>query len=119
VQVRGRFRDPTTMVELGLDGRNVDFVVGDDGWGRPDATHLSNLANVPLCPDNNPVRDNEGAPTLLEISVADQHGRSVTTSLMVVPTCVASDPAIHALCVCECDHLPPSGRFCASPDGGL
>lgn len=120
VQFRGRFRDPTTMFELGFDGRNADLTVGADGWGRPDATHLSNLANIPLCPDNDPVRDNVGTAALLEINVADQHGHSVTASLSVAPTCVASDSAMNALCVCECSHLPASGRHCASgPDGGL
>ena len=120
VQFRGRFRDPTTMAELGFDGRNADLVVGADGWGRPDVTHLSNLANIPLCPDNDPVRDNQGTPALLEIQIADQKGHSVTASLMVVPTCTSTDPAMQALCKCECDHLPASGRMCAMlPDGGL
>jgi hypothetical protein len=119
VQFRGRFRDPTTMVELGFDGRNADLVVGDDGWGRPDATHLSNLANIPLCPDNDPVRNNQGTPALLEIQVTDQHGHTVTPSLTVVPTCASSDPAMNALCVCECNHLPASGRTCAMTDGGF
>ena len=83
-------------------------------------THLSNLANIPLCPDNDPVRDNQGTPALLEIQIADQKGHSVTASLMVVPTCTSTDPAMQALCKCECDHLPASGRMCAMlPDGGL
>jgi hypothetical protein len=119
VQFRGRFRDPTTMVELGFDGRNADLVVGDDGWGRPDATQLSNLANIPLCPDNDPMRDNQGVPALLEIQVADQHGHTTTASLSVVPTCAAMDPAMKALCVCECNHLPASGRMCAMLDAGF
>jgi hypothetical protein len=120
VQFRGRFRDPTTMVELGFDGRNADLVVGADGWGRPDVTQLSNLANIPLCPDNDPVRDNQGTPALLEVQVTDQKGHSVTASLQVVPTCTASDPAMRALCMCECDHLPASGRMCTTlNDGGL
>ncbi len=119
VQFRGRFRDPTTMVELGFDGRNADLVVGADGWGRPDVTHLSNLANIPLCPDNDPVRDNQGTPALLEMAIADQHGHSVTQTLQVIPTCTAADPAMLALCVCECNHLPPGGRMCALPDLGM
>lgn len=117
VQLQGRFRDPTTMVELGFDGRNVDLIAGADGWGRPDVTELANLANVPLCPDNDPVRDNVGVPALLEMRVADQHGHSVTVSQTVTPTCTVADPAMRALCNCECAHVPPSGRMC-SPDGG-
>lgn len=119
VQFRGRFRDPTTMAELGFDGRNTDLVVGADGWGRPDVSHLSNLANIPLCPDNDPTRDNQGVPALLEMQVTDQHGHTVTQSVSVVPTCASPDATMRALCVCECDHLPPGGRMCASPDGGL
>jgi hypothetical protein len=118
VQFRGRYRDPTTMVELAFDGRDADLVVGADGWGRPDATQLSNLTNIPLCPDNDPTRDNQGTPALLEMAVADQHGHSVTTSVSVVPTCTSSDATVRALCVCECDHLPPTGRMCSTPDAG-
>ncbi|HEX9103102.1 MAG TPA: hypothetical protein VF997_12910 [Polyangia bacterium] len=118
VQLTGRFRDPTTMIELAFDRRSADLVVGADGWGRPDVTHLSNLANIPLCPDNDPTRDNQGVPALLEIGVADQHGHSVTQSVNVVPTCTAADAAMRALCVCECSHLPAGGRMC-SVDGGL
>ena len=119
VQFRGRFRDPTTMAELGFDGRSADLVVGADGWGRPDATHLSNLANIPLCPDNSPTRDNQGTPALLEIQMTDQHAHTVTQTVQVVPTCTSPDAAMRALCVCECDHLPATGRMCAAPDGGL
>ena len=119
VQFRGRFRDPTTMAELGFDGRSADLVVGDDGWGRPDATHLSNLANIPLCPDNDPKRDNQGTPALLELQITDQHGHTVTQSVQVVPTCTSPDAAMRALCVCECNHLPAGGRMCATADGGI
>jgi hypothetical protein len=37
----------------------------------------------------------------------------------VVPTCTSPDAATRALCVCECSHLPASGRMCAPADGGL
>lgn len=118
VQFRGRFRDPATMAELGFDGRSADLFVGDDGWGRPDATQLSNLANVPLCPDYDPTRNQEGTPALLEMTVSDQDGHTVTQTVSVVPTCAAIDAAMQALCVCECDHLPSTGRMCATGDGG-
>jgi hypothetical protein len=38
-----------------------------------------------------------------------------------VPTCTASDATAQALCVCECNHLPPAGRMCgaAMSDGGI
>jgi hypothetical protein len=119
VQFRGRFRDPTTMVELAFDGRSADLIVGADGWGRPDVTQLSNLANIALCPDNDPTRDNQGQTALLEMTSTDQHGHSVTMTASVVPTCTSPDAAMRALCVCECSHLPASGRMCASVDGGL
>jgi hypothetical protein len=119
VQFRGRFRDPTTMAELGFDGRSADLIVDADGWGRPDVTHLSNLANIALCPDNDPTRDNEGKPALLEITSTDQHGHSVMMTATVVPTCTSPDAAMRALCVCECNHLPAGGRTCAPVDGGL
>ncbi len=120
VQLRGRFRDPTTGAELGFDGRNADLVVGNDGWGRPDVSQLSNLANIALCPDFDPVRDNVGTMTTLEMSVADQKGHATTVSKVVVPTCTALDPTLRALCNCECRHLPPGmPRMCTSPDGGI
>ncbi len=118
VQFNARFRDPTTMNELGFDGRNTDLVVDADGWGHPDAAQLSNLPNIPLCPDNDPTRDNQGQTALLEMAVTDHFGRSVTVSLPVVPTCASPDAAMRALCVCECDHQPPSGRNCSVADGG-
>jgi hypothetical protein len=119
VQFRGRFRDPTTMVELGFDGRSADLIVDADGWGRPDVTHLSNLANIALCPDNDPTRDNQGKTAILEIMSTDQHGHSVTMTASVTPTCTSIDAAMRALCVCECSHLPASGRVCTTVDGGL
>jgi hypothetical protein len=119
VQFRGRFRDPTTMFELAFDGRSADLTVGADGWGRPDATQLSNLTNIALCPDSDPTRDNQGKTALLEITSTDQHGHSVTMTASVVPTCTSPDAAMRALCVCECSHLPASGRMCTPIDGGL
>ena len=118
VQFRGRYRDPTTMFELGFDGRSADLIVGDDGWGRPDVTHLSSLANIPLCPDNDPTRDNQGTTAILEITATDQHGHSVTMTAPVVPTCTSADAAMRALCVCECSHVPAGGRTCVTVDGG-
>ena len=50
VQLQGRFRDPTTMVELGFDGRNVDLIVGADGWGRPDVTRAGEPGERPAVP---------------------------------------------------------------------
>ncbi len=119
VQLRGRFRDPTTNAELGFDGRNADLVVGADGWGRPDVSQLSNLANIPLCPDFDPVRDNVGTMTTLEMNVEDQKGHSTTVSKIVIPTCTAPDPSMRALCQCECSHLPTgTTRMCGASDGG-
>ena len=119
VQFRGRFRDPTTGNELGFDGRNADLVVGADGWGRPDVAFLSNLANIPLCPDFDPVRDMVGVTATLEMSVDDQHGHSTKVSAPVVPTCTAHDPSAQSLCVCECRHLPAGGVRSCNADGGL
>jgi hypothetical protein len=116
VQFRGRFRDPTTNEELAFDGRNIDLVVGADGWARPDATQVSDLTNIPLCPDYDPMRDNVGATLKLEINIADQKGHSTTVSKLVVPTCGASlDPTLQAQCDCICRHVPHT----CSTDGGL
>jgi hypothetical protein len=106
VQLRGRYRDPDTNEELGFDGRTTDLQVGDDGWLRPAVTLLSDFANVPLCPDYSTTRDNVGTLTTLEVTAIDQHGHSVTVSQLVVPTCTATDPAVHDWCVCECSKLP-------------
>jgi hypothetical protein len=119
IHFRGRFRDPTTHNELGFDGRSADLVVGADGWGQPDVSHLSNLANIPLCPDNDPKRDNQGAPAILELEITDSHARTVTVAQSVVPTCSSPVAAMRALCVCECNHLPPAGRSCSLADGGM
>lgn len=117
VQFRGRFRDPTTMVELAFDGRNIDLVAGADGWGRPDASQLANLTNIPLCPDNDPIRDNVGVPALLEMVVTDQHGHTATVTQTVTPTCTVMDSAMRALCNCECSHEPATGRMCSGDAG--
>ncbi len=119
VTVQGRFRDPTTMDELGFDKRSTDLVVGADGWGRPDVTEIANLANIPLCPDNDPVRDNVGQPAILEMVITDMDGHSVTLSPTVTPTCGSTDPAMQALCECECTHLPSTGRMCSSSAADL
>lgn len=120
VQLRGRFRDPTTNEELGFDGRNVDLVVGADGWGRPDATQLSNLTNIALCPDFDPVRDNVGTMMKLEMSVEDQKAHATVVTKLVVPTCTAIDPGVRALCMCECSHLPAgTSHMCSAGDAGL
>src|SRR5262249_38818832 len=122
VQFTGRFRDPATRAELGFDRRSTDLIVGGDGWGRPDPAELSTLANIPLCPDFDPIRDMQGVTALLEITVQDRHQHMVMLSRSVVPTCVASDAAVRALCVCECSHLPAgSMRACGSGvgDGGM
>ena len=118
VQFDARYRDPATKEELGFDGRSADLIVGADGWGRPDVTQLSDLPNLALCPDNDPTRDNQGKPALLEIAISDQHRHNTTVSQTVVPTCTALDASMRALCVCECNHLPPTGRMCGIVDGG-
>lgn len=114
VQFRGSYRDPTTNNELGFDGRGTNLIVGDDGWGRPDPAQLSTLANIPLCPDNDPMRDYQGQPAILQMVVQDQHGHALTLRKTVTPTCTANDPSARALCVCECNRspTPPAVRMC-------
>jgi len=120
VQFTARYRDPTSLAELGYDRRSTDLIVGDDGWGRPDPLQVSTLANIPLCPDFDPVRDNQGVPALLEVTVQDRHQHMVKLSQTVVPTCMASDAAGLAWCVCECSHLPTGTmRSCGVSDGGM
>lgn len=119
VKFEGRFRDPTTMDELAFDGRSATLDVGADGWGRPDATQVANLTNIPLCPDNDPSRDNVGQPAILEMKVTDLDGHTVTVSQMVVPACASTDPSMQAVCECECMHLPSTGRMCSGGTSDL
>jgi hypothetical protein len=65
-------------------------------------------------------RDFQGNPAILEIDLHDQHMHQLTLRATVVPTCTASDASARALCVCECNHAPPTGmiRMC-SGDGGF
>lgn len=114
VQMRGRFRDPANGEELGFDARTVDLIAGSDGWGRPDALQLSEVANVALCPNFSTARDNQGLTTTLEVTATDQKAHTITISLPVTPTCTAADATERALCVCECNKLPASMmRSCA------
>jgi hypothetical protein len=119
VQFRGRYRDPTSGDELGFDGRTLDLVVGDDGWGRPDARNPANFDNIAPCPDPFTDRDIQGTTALLEITIVDAKGRTLTLSQPVVPTCMQGDPAARALCVCECSRLPADRMRSCSLDGGI
>jgi hypothetical protein len=120
VQFRGSYRDPTSGNELAFDGRGANLIVGSDGWGRPDVAQLSSLANIAPCPDNDMTRDFQGNPAILQIVVQDQHAHQLTLQKRVIPTCTAIDPAMRALCVCECNRSPPAGinRMCVG-DGGI
>jgi hypothetical protein len=108
------------MKELGLDARSIDLIVGADGWGRPDPTQLSTLANVAPCPDPFTDRDIDGVPALLEMTVTDQKGLSVMVTQTVVPTCTAADATSLAVCQCECRRAPVDmGPRCAASDLGM
>lgn len=121
VQFAGSYRDPVTNNELAFDGRGSNLVVGADGWGRPDVNQLSSFANIAPCPDNDPTRDVQSNPAILQIDLHDQKGHRLTLRQRVVPTCTAADASVRALCVCECNRAPPSGiRMCnGNGDGGL
>jgi hypothetical protein len=109
LQFRGRYRNPDNGFEIAFDQRSANVIIDSDGWARPDASELSEFANIPPCPDYDPARDVHGTPTVLEMTVRDADQRSVTVMHTVVPTCVPGDAQAEALCVCECSRLPASG----------
>jgi hypothetical protein len=118
VEFRGNLKDPTTGSQVGFDARDSRLRVQRDGWGWPDPTSNSNLSNVNGCPDYS-TRDVQDQTYTLEMTVADRDGRSVAVTQPIVPTCMLSDPATKADCICACSANYVLGKCTSSSDGGV
>ena len=116
VQIGGELRDPDTNDQVGFDARTTNLILGSDGWGRPDPSNNSNVANVSACPDFTP-KDVQGKTYLLGVTVVDRENRKATVSIPIVPTCALADPAVQRDCLCTCSANYFLGK-CGAPDGG-
>jgi hypothetical protein len=115
MRVTATLRDECTNRILGLEARPLRFAPTDDGWAVPVNPQLvSNWSNVPACPSAAAVRDIEGEPYLLTITVEDSDGRTASASRRVVPTCAEAEHLER--CLCECDGSYRLGEICTPDD---
>jgi hypothetical protein len=117
VEFRGTLRDPVTGDEVGFDARGSTLEMHDDGWGWPKAISNANLSNVNGCPDYS-ASDVQGRGYTLEMQVVDKSGRSITVSQPIVPTCMLTNAADQADCICTCSANYVLGKCTPSVDGG-
>ena len=116
VQIGGELRDPDTNDQVGFDARTTNLILGSDGWGRPDPSNNSNVANVSACPDYTP-KDVQGKTYLLGLTVVDRENRKAQVTIPIVPTCALADPQVQRDCLCTCSANYFLGK-CGAPDGG-
>jgi hypothetical protein len=115
LRVTATLRDECTNRILGIEARPLKLAASGDGWAVPVNPQLvSNWSNVPACPTAAAVRDVEGEPYLLTITVEDAQGRTASTSQRIVPTC--AEPENLERCLCECDASYRLGEVCAPDD---
>ena len=115
LRVTATLRDECTNRILGLEARPLRFEPASDGWAVPVNPQLvSNWSNVPACPTAAAVRDVEGEPYLLTLTVEDGEGRTASVSRRIVPTC--SEPENFERCLCECDANYRLGEVCDADD---
>lgn len=116
LRVTATLRDECTNRILALEARPLRFAADADGWASPVNPHLiSSWSNVPACPTAAAVRDVEGEPYVLTITVEDDQGRGASVSRHVVPTCAEGDER----CLCECDASYRLGETCAPDDDSV
>jgi hypothetical protein len=117
VEFSASLTDPATGNQIGFDARSSTVQRRDDGWGWPDPTANSNVSNVNGCPDYFS-KDVQGRTFTLEMTVADEGGRTAKVSQPIIPTCMLSDAAAQANCLCTCSANYVLGK-CETPvDGG-
>jgi hypothetical protein len=116
VIVRGDYFDEFGN-QAGMDERSTNLVVRADGWGWPDAQHLSEIPNLSACPDVSHL-DIQGHPYNLRIRVTDRSGRMAEQMVPIVPTCMLSDAAVQADCICQCSADFTPGKCGTVSDGG-
>jgi hypothetical protein len=117
VTFSGNLKDPDNGHQVGYDARGSTVVQRPDGWGWPDPSSNANLSNVNGCPDYTP-KDVHGKPYTLEMTVQDKSGHTAFVSQTIVPTCMLSDPATQADCICTCSANYTLGKCSMLVDGG-
>jgi hypothetical protein len=117
VEFAGNLKDPDTNMQVGFDARGSTVIVGADGYGHPDPSSNANLANVNGCPDYGTI-DVQGKTLTLEMTVTDKDGRKAVVSQPIVPSCMLSDPATQADCICQCSANYTLGKCNPANDGG-
>ena len=114
VRLTARLRSQTTGLIAGQDARDITVVEQPDGWAMPNVADVSNVANVPLCPDyfEESIVD---VPHTLEVMVQDARGARAEGKVQrtVVPRCQQTNAAESAGCRCECTGGYTLGR-CAN-----
>ncbi len=103
LEIRGRLRDARTGNYLAEDRRtHIDLAIASDGsYGEPAWDRISDLANVPICP-NFLGRDMAGPEYELELRIGRKAGPFAEATLPITMACNAADPAMRRLCECEC-----------------
>lgn len=103
LEIRGRLRDARTGNYLAEDRRtHIDLTLSPDGaFGEPAWDRISDLANVPVCP-NFLGRDMAGPEYELELRIGKKTGPFAEGTIPITMACNASDPAMRRLCECEC-----------------
>ena len=115
LRVTATLRDECTNRIIGLEARPLRLTPAADGWAEPVNPQLaSSWSNVPACPSAAAVRDIEGEPYMLTLTVEDGEGRSASVSRRIVPTCAEADNLER--CLCECDANYRLGEACAPDD---
>jgi hypothetical protein len=106
ISLRVRVRDPESNRILAEEKRTVvtELVPDAPGWRETLRQTNSQASHVPVCP-NYGARDIVGQMQRVEVHVTELYAPVETTGqteLTLVPTCMQTEPAHLAQCVCEC-----------------
>lgn len=119
LSLKATLRSPRTGLIAAEEERTIDYapIPGSGGWAEPALDDITNVANVPTCPDYG-AESVVDEPYTLEVTVTDRQGRVGKASLSVVPRCEQSEAYDIVACRCECSADYVLGR-CGDPiDGG-
>jgi hypothetical protein len=101
------------------ESRSVSLVATADGWAEPNASDISSVANVPLCPD---YHDESIVDTsyVLKVRLEDSRGAASACEVerMVIPSCPLQPEYERERCLCECRANYVLGVCGDSDDGG-
>lgn len=113
----GAVRDMATHAVYGLEGRPVVLAAGGDGWAAAEEQQPSSYANIAVCPNQRSSRDIDEERYELYLKLTDGAGRSVETTVDVVPFCAEPDNLDECKCICKTGYV--LGSSCDAPDGGI